>query len=517
MHSSKTIHIVTTLGIDGACCAALLCQIVPGASIDITSARRLHWTLQSLPTSSSPIKRVAICGVGIQENLPDILDGLRALKRKRIHVDWYCGRGYLDTYRSALAPVCSPVFLACKSNTQSIAVHHQCPQNDHTQLILALAKEYAAGSGSVAKGHQDWHDYLEGQGARYFKFDDTSGFIRAIRLLAHEGELRAKERQEIEAFRLTRNYTPLGKSKAMQMVRALIQRIAPIPEPVLILGPTGSGKEVAARMLHEASQLKGAFVPVNCAVLSTNADLAHDRLFGHVPGAYTGAKDSQPGAFVLADEGTLFLDELAELPLEVQTQLLRVLEEETVTPLGTMKPQAVNVRLVAATNQNLAQRIADGQFRADLYHRLNVLTLSLPSLMERPEDMNDIAKTILYTLQQAGHPLKLTPQDWKAIYAYHWPGNIRQFRNMLKRAAYMKLPVADVLEQEKRGEQGFESMPDADALRLFRPRHRDDVSPESAIRKSYIRHVYGLMNESITQTARVLGMAKNTLKKWLDD
>ncbi|MDX9753180.1 MAG: sigma 54-interacting transcriptional regulator, partial [bacterium] len=420
--------------------------------------------------------------------------------------------------KDAMLPYCQPVFLKCNSNTQAVHRYYRLPKTKTTDFLLHLASEYVDSVKKLPSEHQDWHDFFEYTGAKYFKFDETQSFIEAIRKIARAQILTQDELKEINIFRSTRFYIPLGKSKRMKELRDWIKRMGPIPEPVLITGPTGSGKEVAARMLHETSGLAGAFVPVNCAILSTNPDLAHDRLFGHVSGAYTGAKDAQAGAFVMADGGTLFLDEVAELPLSVQTQLLRVLEEKTVMPLGTMKAHPINVRLIAATNQSFAEQIDSSKFREDLYYRLNVLTLEIPPLVEHLEDLREIAHKILYDLRRNGFPYQLSDDDWAAIETYSWPGNIRQFLHVLKRAAYMKLPVADVLQSEFRNPPG-PAAPGVSSrdLRLFLPSTIEDVQPEEVIRKTYICHVFQLFNHNITHTATALGMAKNTLKKWVGD
>ena len=256
--------------------------------------------------------------------------------------------------------------------------------------------------------HLYWHDLLAANASRYFKYEDRRSFITAIQKLAGLIPITDSDKEEVESYRIMGKYAvPLGDSKPIKKLRQMIQRLSPLNEPVLLLGTTGSGKEVAARLLHEASNRHGVFVPVNCAILSSNNDLAHDRLFGHVAGAYTGAKDSQPGAFEIADKGTLFLDEIAELPLSAQTQLLRVLEEGTITPLGTMKSFTVDTRIIAATNQDLPAMIRNGHFRMDLYYRLNVLTLRIPSLQERQDDMKSIAKSVIYELKNKGYVLTL--------------------------------------------------------------------------------------------------------------
>lgn len=516
MPGKQSKLIITTLGIDGAASAAVLLHAYPHAAVEITSKRRIGQTLHAIVERPERPGAVLIGGVGMADDFDDVLHALRHLKSKRIPVTWFCGRGYLDAFAPKLAQVCNPVFLDAWSNTAAIVEHLNLNCEPPLELALTLAREYVKKTKRIAKRNQLWHDYFGCAAAKYFKFGETASFVRAIQKLSVLADFTNEEQADIDTFRQGKNYIPLGKSKRMKDLRALIHRIAPIDEPVLILGPTGAGKEIAARLLHESSGLGGPFIPVNCAILSTNTDLAHTRLFGHEAGAYTGAKERREGAFVLAEGGTLFLDEVAELPIDVQTQLLRVLEENTITPLGTMKPQHVHTRLVAATNQDLPAAVNKGSFRADLYHRLNVLTLHIPPLAEHREDIRDIAESLLYELDSAGHEVKLSRADWHAIHNYAWPGNVRQLRNVLKRAAYMQLPVRQVIEEE---EDATAHQPAASTvyndLHLFRPTEPEEVLPEEEIRKAYIRHVYELFNGNITQTAEALHIAKNTLKKWL--
>ncbi|HXK92438.1 MAG TPA: sigma 54-interacting transcriptional regulator [bacterium] len=510
--------ILTTNGTDGACAAAMILQRYPKAQIITTSAQRIAMTLEEI-VGMDPLPGVLhLCGVGVYENIDSVMAHLRVLKKKRIKIFWYCGRGYLDEYHDLLASVCVPVFLTCASNTEAVYQHLQIENNDLTRMLLALAHQFV--NRDLPRSEKDtfWHDLVAAGASRYFKYEDKASYIHVIQKLAGLIPLTEADGREAEAYRQEGRFAiPLGNSKAMKRLRTLIARLGPVPEPVLVLGPTGSGKEIAARLLHEASGRPGPFIAVNCAILSTNADLAHDRLFGHVAGAYTGARETQPGAFSSADGGTLFLDEVAELPMPVQTQLLRVLEEQRVTPLGTMKSHPVDVRVIAATNRDLLALARNGAFRMDLYHRLNVLLLRVPSLKEHQEDLPSIARSHQYELKNKGYPLNISQADWDAIYAYDWPGNIRQFINLLRRAAYMKIPVREVLAEEtgRAAASNGPGTPDEASLRLFRPVSPEEAAPEEEIRKSYIQHVYRLCGGNITQAAGILRVAKGTVRHWV--
>jgi len=306
-------------------------------------------------------------------------------------------------------------------------------------------------------------------------------------------------------------------------MRSLIARLGPIDEPVLIFGPFGTDKEKTARLIHEASpRADQPFVPVNCAVLSTSSDLAHDQLFGHKAGAYAEAKTDGAGAFTAADKGTLFLDEVTELPLAVQPQLLRAIEEGQIYPLGTIKPKPTNVRIIAATSCNPADILAEGRFLSDLYYCLNLLYLILQPLRKRREDLRSIAAMACQQFHEKGRELTLSPDDWQAVEAYDWPCNDRQFFNILKRAAYLHISVAEALAEEvnlsRLDEKNFVwselgTLPLQDK---FWPADVDSIIPEAEVRRTYMRRCLELCDGSWTKAAQKLGLAPNTLRKWLD-
>ena len=227
----------------------------------------------------------------------------------------------------------------------------------------------------------------------------------------------------------------VGSSQAMRQLGSLIKRVAPTPSTVLIQGESGVGKELAARALHGMSQrAERPFVPVNCAAVSP--ELIESELFGHVKGAFTGASESRSGLFVYANGGTLFLDEIGELPAALQTKLLRALEEQRVRPVGSTKEVPVDVRVIAATNRDLRAEVAAGRFRQDLFYRLEVLTLTIPPLRERAEDIVPLAEH--FNLQLASRiglpPLELVPEVAARLAGYAWPGNARELRNFIERA-----------------------------------------------------------------------------------
>jgi two-component system response regulator PilR (NtrC family) len=250
---------------------------------------------------------------------------------------------------------------------------------------------------------------------------------RMARLLAGEGE-----------DRLRKHYTRIkgfvGESAVMQRVFTLIERVARVDATVLISGESGTGKELVARAIHLGSERSdGPFVPVNCGAIPEN--LIESELFGHRKGAFTGADHDAIGLFRRADGGTIFLDEIGELPLSLQAKLLRVLQDKRVRPVGGETDIPIQLRVVAATNRNLRNEVKAGRFREDLYYRLNVVNVALPPLRERREDIPPLVNSLLRTFATGGAPLPVVPPaTMQHLMAYDYPGNVRELENILERA-----------------------------------------------------------------------------------
>ncbi len=225
----------------------------------------------------------------------------------------------------------------------------------------------------------------------------------------------------------------VGHSPAIRRVYDIIQRVAPTPSTVHIAGESGTGKELAARSIHEFSGRSGPFVPINCGAISP--ELLESELFGHIKGAFTGAHSAREGLFTYANGGTLFLDEIGEMPLPMQAKLLRVLEERTVRPVGSERETPVEVRVIAATNKRLDKEVESGGFREDLFYRLNVLTITMPPLRERAEDIPELA--YFFSERMAAElsvPAVAFDQDeLHQLQTYAWPGNVRELKNLIER------------------------------------------------------------------------------------
>lgn len=230
----------------------------------------------------------------------------------------------------------------------------------------------------------------------------------------------------------------IGDCPAMKQVYSMIRKVAPTDASVLILGESGTGKELAARAIHKQSQRKDApFIAVNCAAIPES--LVESELFGHIKGAFTSADSNRTGMLETAHHGTLFLDEVAELPLSAQARLLRVLQNGEMRKVGSEQTIKVDIRLLAATNRDLRQMVDQDKFRSDLFFRLHVVELTMPPLRDREQDIQQLTGQILVKLcQQLEKPtMHLSPEALASIAEYHWPGNVRELKNALERAVIM--------------------------------------------------------------------------------
>jgi formate hydrogenlyase transcriptional activator len=259
--------------------------------------------------------------------------------------------------------------------------------------------------------------------------------------------LRAENVYLQEEIQQEHNFAEIvGKSPALSKVLSLIETVAPTPSTVLILGETGTGKELVARAIHDRSPRRDRpLVKVNCSAIS--AGLVESELFGHVRGAFTGAVGTRTGRFEIADGGTIFLDEIGDLPLDTQVKLLRVLQEREMEPVGSSQPRKVDVRVIAATNRDLEKEVAAGRFRADLYFRLNVLPIVIPPLREREGDIPLLAYFFAdrFARELGKRVERIAPEALQRLIAYPWPGNVRELSNVMERTVVLaRGPVLDV-------------------------------------------------------------------------
>lgn len=301
----------------------------------------------------------------------------------------------------------------------------------------------------------------------------------------------------------------IGQSKQMKDVFAKIQRAAPVDSTVLILGESGTGKELVAQALHHNSnRKKGPFVAVNCAAVP--ATLVESELFGHVRGAFTGATDRRVGRFEQADGGTLFIDEIGDFELGLQAKLLRVLETLTLTPVGGHEDRKVDVRVIAATSRDLRSMLEEGTFREDLYYRLNVVTIVLPPLRQRTDDIPILVEHFLREISTQKHtaPRRISPEVMRRFEAYRWPGNVRELRNTLERM--MVLAEGEVLTENDLPEEILAASNDMAAPKEMTANLTMDELEKLAITKA-LEQCAG----NRTHAAERLGISVRTLQRKL--
>ena len=296
----------------------------------------------------------------------------------------------------------------------------------------------------------------------------------------------------------------IGSCASMLEVFKTVERVASTDISVLVTGETGTGKELVARAVHSGSARKdGPFVVVNCGAIPEN--LIESELFGHVRGAFTGAVATRAGKFQQADGGTLFLDEVGELPLALQVKLLRALQEKVVMKVGDTKPEHVDIRVVAATNRDLEAEMRDGNFREDLFYRLNVINVHLPPLRERGDDILVLAKYLLakYTEEYASKVKGFTPNALIAIRKYDWPGNVRQLENRVKKAIVM-------CDKTLVGVEDLDMLPEAS------PPIQTLAQAREEFQRRYILEILERNNGNRTKTAQDLGVDPRTIFRYLE-
>jgi DNA-binding NtrC family response regulator len=302
----------------------------------------------------------------------------------------------------------------------------------------------------------------------------------------------------------------IGKSRSIELIKETAKKIAKTKASILITGETGTGKEVVAKVIHQLSDRKDKeFVSINCG--SIPAGLLESELFGHKKGAFTGADSDKMGLFHFANGGTLFLDEIGDMPLELQVKLLRVLQEGMVRRVGENKEQPVDVRIIAATHNNLIEKIRLKQFREDLYYRLNVVNLQLPSLRERVEDIALLADHFFkkHSLAHKSGVKKFSKDALSKLVSYLWPGNVRELENVIERACIMT--QSDIIS--------------ADDLVFLRPSQEvtsseslfDDFPSLEEVEKQYILHVLNHTNHVKEKAAQILNINRKTLYRKIKD
>jgi DNA-binding NtrC family response regulator len=295
-----------------------------------------------------------------------------------------------------------------------------------------------------------------------------------------------------------------GKSPKIKEVFVLIEKLAKSTSNVLLLGESGTGKEMVAVAIHEQSERnQKLFVAINCS--SIPAQLLESELFGHKKGSFTGAQEARRGLFEEANGGTIFLDEIGDMPLELQSKLLRVIQEREITPVGENKPRPIDVRIIAATHKDLEQMVADGKFRQDLFYRLSVVPIRLPALRDRKEDIVLLAEHFLekYCAKNRVAPKRFTAAAIDKLLEQDWPGNVRELENSIERAVVLSdTPVID--EGEILDAQTIEKQ--KDTVGIFAK-----LMTLEEMEKCYILYVLAHTAEHKDKAAKILGIDRKTL------
>jgi DNA-binding NtrC family response regulator len=360
------------------------------------------------------------------------------------------------------------------------------------ELAVILMTAYASVESAVAAMKAGAYDYI----VKPFDPDDLSLLIRRA---GEHRSLRAENVRLKESLESAASVPPLlGGSPVMKRVHDLVATVSASDATVLVTGESGTGKELVARAIHAGSARRyGPLVVVNCAALSEG--VLESELFGHEAGAFTGARARHKGKFEAADGGTVFLDEIGEVGPKVQIDLLRVLEEKVVTRLGSTTPVSVDFRVIAATNRDLPALVRVGQFREDLYWRLNVVTIALPPLRERREDVLLLAEHFLarFTRAMSRRPMALSEEARQALLDYAWPGNVRELQNAIERAVVVSAGPGVELRD----------LPLHVAAGAARPGPASLAEAE----KAHVRAVLDNQGWNISRAARVLGIDRVTL------
>jgi len=310
--------------------------------------------------------------------------------------------------------------------------------------------------------------------------------------------------------RIYGNRGMVGHSAPMQLLNETIRQVAATPSSILIEGETGTGKELAALAIHRQSGRNESFVAINCAGIP--AELFESELFGHKKGAFTGASSNRQGMFHLANGGTIFLDEISEMPETMQAKLLRVIEERKIRPVGSDREIAVDVRLVAASNRDLREEVNRGRFREDLYYRLNVMTLYMPPLRERTEDIPELVEHFTQNLAESlgVKPFHFSANEIAQLQEYDWPGNVRELRNVVERALLLnRFPGESIT--------GAVNRPSEDP-------HQDtsETGPSidwtlAEVEKFHMVRVLAAAEGNKSEAARRLGVSRKTMERKLRD
>ena len=477
--------------------AALVLKALGGdADVVGMSRRRLP---EFLELYSQKHKRIIVIGVSLSGDEVRLASALKTLKKRNIEVVWISSIDFTPSQKELIAP-----YLTAKVSLDNGLVD---TVGEAFNVDVNSFEPYAVETKKVSSSVKTWQELVDAAMYFYRNYQDEESYAKAIRYLATGV---AENAWDNDAKRIVAHYRRyggrelVGKSAKMRTLVGRINRIASFPDArVLILGESGTGKETVALQIHNKSDRKNEpFYAFNCA--SVNPNLLESRFFGYEKGAFTGADKREMGLFELANGGTLFLDEIGELPLEAQGLLLRVLEGGRFMRMAGREEISVDVRLITATNRNLPKRVREGKFREDLYQRLNVIQLRIPSLREHKEDIRDIADG--WWLQH--NKAHLGEEQIAALMEYDYPGNVRELLNLLERA--MVLGEEDFTALVNEHKEMNAGLTDNAANELASMPDEMD-----AVIRLHVRRIFDKYGQNLSKTAEALKVARNTVRRYL--
>ena len=475
---------------DYACAAALALRHFGNADVRGISTRRLPEFLNEC----GDWNEVIILGVGLTGNPELLAKAVARLSKKSVKVKLVSSMEVPESIGSEILSSLD-VYVGGDGITDAVS---QCFKIPYEDLAPLLCEE------SPSATVKSWHVLIDAAMYFYRNYQDDSAYGNAIRHIANrdpESKWSNSEQQMIKHYKRYGNREIVGDSDVVSELLRKINKVAPCDHArVLIYGESGTGKETVALQLHNKSPRKTEpFIAFNCASVTPN--LLESRFFGHEKGAFTGATEQKLGVFEQADGGTLFLDEIGELPLEAQGILLRVLEGGRFTRMGGGAEVSVDVRLITATNRDLAAMVRDKDFREDLFHRLNVIQLRVAPLREHKRDITKIANW--YWMRQ--HRRRLQAEQIETLMTYDYPGNVRELFNILERASVLsETDFTKLLSEHKQ------------MTLSLAPKAAYEYPDElEAMTRLHVRRVYEKHDNNLTQTAEALQASRNTVRKYL--
>ena len=492
----KTLILTAWGWVDCSCAAAIALRKFKTAEISGMSQRRLPERLTEISEKKKcPYDKIIILGIGMNTAPKMLITAIDKLKERKVEIIWISAYNIPHKLKNHLTDYAEhDTKIEYISLTEVAAKYFDLPYKD-LEKLSTLAKKDLTG--------KNLEQYLLIQSAqhRYRCFQDYDFFAEAVRTIAEKrAKLTDAQKRMIEFYKKYGNRELKGKSQVMMDLHATIQKVGKKDSArVLIYGETGTGKETVAVHLHNRSPRKNKpMITFNCA--SSNKDLLESHLFGHVKGAFTGAIADRKGAFEEADGGTLFLDEIAELPLGTQANILRVLQEGRFNRIGSIEEITIDVRIIAATNKDLPQMIREGNFREDLFYRLNVVPIHIPPLRDHLDDITDIANNIWFNK----HNWYLESDKIEVLKTYNWPGNVRELGNFLERA--------DVLD-----EKDFVKLLNMHRKEIESMKTTEQVLPENMdeLIRYQANKLYEKYGQNKVRTAKAMGVTRVTLRKYL--